>query len=299
MKHRVDLANALGLGVALACSLWVTPIAQPTRTNSDIDAEEPASPYSRILSASVVADELLLELCEPDRIVGFTRFSKHSGPHSYRFQGKPTVPTITDVEAILALSPDLVLVHSVGDPRPVARLREARITVVDLGPVEGVSTLVPDIVEVARLIGHPARGDRLIENLTEQLRSIAIDIPVERRKRGLYAKVLGNQIYGGSTGSSFHDVLTYGGLIDVAATQYQRHPVYTAEQLLALDPPLVVLNEGTGKLLCARPGLSRHAACKDSQGIIEIPTALLESAALGIVDAARAVRNAVYGPAAM
>ncbi len=292
---RIDIVNGVGVAAALGCALMLTPFALPVPASERApSAGEPK--FSRVLSASVVADEILLELCEPSRIVGFTAFSQHSGPQAYRFVGKPAVPSITNVEAILALDPDLVLVHSVGDPRPVQRLREAGVRVLDLGPVEGVTTLLSNIVELADVLGHPERGERLARRLTEDLQSIATDIPQERRLRGLYAKVLGNQVYGGSVGSSFHDVLTYAGVIDVAAAGYRRHPVYTAEQLLALDPPMIILNSGTGALLCARPGFERLAACQGSKGIVEIPAELLESAALGIVDAARALRQAVYGP---
>lgn len=293
--NRLDMVNALGVAAALGGALMVTPFAL-----SDPAPQEPSPApepkFSRVLSASVVADELLLELCEPSRIVGFTAFSQRSGPQAYRFAGKPTVPSITNVEAILALAPDLVLVHSVGDPRPVQRLREAGVKVLDFGPVEGVAKLLSDVRELAAVLGHPDRGERLARRLTEDLALIAEDILHARRARGLYAKVLGNQVYGGSVGSSFHDILTYAGVNDVAAGRYRRHPVYTAEQLLELDPPMIILNTGTGELLCARPGFDRLTACKSPKGIIEIPPELLESAALGIVEAARAVREKVYGP---
>jgi len=251
--------------------------------------------YQRIASASPVADELLLELCSPDRIVAFTGYSQRGERNGFRYEGKGTIERITDVEAILALDPDLALVHSLIDPRHVERLREAGIPVFDLGAIEGVPSLWDDIDTLARLLGHPQRGKDLKARLRADLEAIARNVPLNERKRGLYATVVGNRVYGGTTGSSYHDVLTYAGLEDVAAGEYRQWPAYSPEQLLALDPPLIVTATGVGEQLCGLSALGRLQACADGRaGIIEIEPELLSSGALGIVDAARAVHAEVY-----
>ena len=252
--------------------------------------------FRRIASASVIADELLLELSEPDRIVAFTGYNQRAGMNAHRYQGKGTVELITDVESILALKPDLVLVHGIADPRHVQRLREAGVPVFDFGSIEGLATLWDDIRVLGALLGEPSRGEALIARTRAELATITADLPDSGRKHAAYVTVVGNRIYGGTVGTSAHDILHHGGLVDVAAKEYRGSPNYSAEQLLSLDPPLIVTGTDIGERLCRFTGARNLSACQNSrQGIIEVHPGLLGSAALGIVDAAREVRNAVYG----
>ena len=295
---RTALINLVALLGALAIAITIVPWGEASTTSEEgEDSVFEAHHYQRIASASPVTDELLLELCEPDRIVAFTGYNQRKGVRNYRYQGKGTIELITDIEQILTLDPDLVLAHNLTDPRHVERLREAGIRVFDFGSVEGLTSLWEDIDTLATLLGHPERGTALAERLKGDLGAIASDIPAAQRKRGLYATVVGNRIYGGTIGSSYHDVLSYAGVIDIAADKYERWPNYSIEQLLELDPPLIVTATGIGEQLCALSALSHLQACAEGrQGIVEIDGKLLGSGALGIVDAARAVRTKIYGP---
>jgi iron complex transport system substrate-binding protein len=292
--------NLVALGGALAIAIAVVPWGDASPASEEKEGSVGRTVrergYQRIASASPVADELLLELCEPDRIVAFTGYSQRKSIRNYRYQGKAAIELITDIEQILTLNPDLVLAHNLTDPRHVERLREAGIRVFDFGSIDGLSSLWEDIATLAALLGHPERGAALALQLKADLDMIARDIPAAQRKRGLYATVVGNRIYGGTTGSSYHDVLSHAGVIDIAADEYERWPNYSVEQLLELDPPLIVTATGIGEQLCAMSALDQLQACAEGRhGIVEIDGQLLASGALGIVDAARAVRNKIYG----
>jgi len=306
---RTALINLAALTGALAIAVTIVPWGEASPTSREAESSAlrlvrdasgfvfAPQDYQRIASASPVADELLLELCEPDRIVAFTGYSQREGVRSYRYQGKGTIELVTDIEQILTLDPDLVLAHNLTDPRHVERLREAGVRVFDFGSIDGLSSLFENIDTLANLVGHPERGAALAEQLKEDLDAIASDVPAAKRKRGLYATVVGNRIYGGTSGSSYHDVLSYAGIVDIAAGEYERWPNYSMEQLLKLDPPLIVTGTGTGEQLCALSALGELRACAEGRpGIVEIDGKLLSSGGLGIVDAARAVRTKVYGP---
>jgi len=306
---RTTLINSVALGGALAIAIAIVPWGEASPASEEEEGSAARTVrdaagvvfetrgYQRIASASPVADELLLELCEPDRIVAFTGYNQRESIRNYRYHGKATIELITDIEQILTLNPDLVLAHNLTDPRHVQRLREAGIRVFDFGAINGLSSLWEDIDTLAALLGHPERGAALAVQLKGDLDAIASDIPAAQRKRGLYATVVGNRIYGGTTGSSYHDVLSHAGVIDIAADEYERWPNYSVEQLLQLDPPLIVTATGIGEQLCAMSALDNLQACAQGrQGIVEIDGQLLASGALGIVDAARAVRSKIYGP---
>ncbi|WP_394834746.1 ABC transporter substrate-binding protein [Pendulispora rubella] len=257
----------------------------------------PRAHYARIASASLLTDHLLLALCEPERIVAFTQYSANEHARGFRFQGKATIAATNDIEAILALHPDLLLVSSLGDPRPVARLREAGLAVYDLGEMHGMSTFVPNIREVAAIVGAPERGERLVESFVASMKAVAADVPPASRKRGMYLAVYGGRFFGGATGTSYHDVISAAGLLD-AASSYRDWPDYSSEQVLALDPDVILTNDDMRLRICEHAGLEGLRACASPGGIVELDRDLLVDPGLGMLEAAQRARRAVYGDGA-
>jgi iron complex transport system substrate-binding protein len=308
---RVTLWNVGGLALAVALSsapLWstafhglVTHAPQPTAADTGARVlvdhsgnSVTAGHYVRIVSLSTVADELLLELCEPDRIVAFTEYTAHNSAESYRYAGKTTLEGARDLEKILTLRPDLVLVNPIGDARPIARIREAGLVVYDLGEMRGMKTLLPNVREIAALVGHPERGDAFARTLTARMEAVAADVAPASRKRGLYLSVYGGHMYGGSAGTSYHDVLVAGGLLEAAA-RYRDWQEYSVEQLLTMDPDVIVTHAGMRPRICEHSGLESLRACRVQGGVAEIDDSLLGDPGPVMLDAAAAVHAAVYG----
>jgi iron complex transport system substrate-binding protein len=255
-----------------------------------------ASPYRRIASGSIVGDQLLLALAEPERIVALSSYGRARTASPHLYGRRPTLAGLTPLESLLALRVDLVLVSQISAGAELARARSAGVRVFDLGPMRGLATLLPNITSVATLLGDPARGQRHAAELTRRMRAVAADIAPERRRRALYVSAHGGKLFGGAAGTSYHDVLAHAGLVDVAAARFRDWPQYDPEQLLALDPELVVTSQGLGAGLCAVSGLERLRACRTERGIIELPEALLGDPGPRMLDAAEALREAVYGP---
>lgn len=253
-------------------------------------------PYSRIVSASTVADQVLIRVVEPSKLLAVSSHTLDNGDEPWRYEGKIGVGHASDIEAIIELRPDLVFVNNFVDVRHLERMKEAGLNVFDLGPMKGLGTLLPNIVRVSSVVGVPERGKALAGKLSRQLQSIAADIPQSARRSALYVGIHGDRLYGGTSGTSFHDVLEAGGLIDVAARAgYVDWPAYTNEQLLTLDPPWIITNEGRERAFCRHPGLDALAACR-TERVRGVDSDLLVDPGLGIVGAAEAVRDAVYGP---
>lgn len=315
MISRLGALNGLGvvaaLGVAvIAASRGAQPtrIARPSAVASlDIVAMPDGrrglrdatgylvaiEPYRRVLAASTVADRLLHELVEPDRVVGVTAYGRAQSPWAYQLADKPVLAGVEDVEAVLSLAPDLVILNSYGQLGKVTRLRERGIEVFDLGDMRGAEMVVRDIHIVATLLGHPERGQRLAA--AWQRRFAAVDDALAApRKRAIYVATYGGKLFGGTRGTSYGDVLVAAGLIDVAAVAYDGWPQYDAEQLLHLDPALVVTKPGMGAELCRVPGLDRLRSCREPGGFVEVEGALLDDPGLPMLDAAEQIFAAAY-----
>ena len=300
-----SIVNGAGVVIALAVSMAMalvdppdreatasaTDQAAPDTPTSLVDAtgtEVPVRAYARIVSASTVADELVLELCDARRLVAVTALSAE-GPDAHRFEGRETIASIDETERIVSLEPDLVLVHNVAEPRRVARLREAGLVVFDLGALEGVRSLETDIVQVATLCGARDRGQTYRDRWRGRLARVADGrAPSER---ALYLTIYGDRLYGGAEGTSYHDVIEAAGLADAASGRYEGWPQYAIEQVLELDPDLIVTRPEMGRRIC-RGALSTLRACRDD-AIIELDETLLDDPGPGILDAAEALRDAV------
>lgn len=255
----------------------------------------PLGEYRRIVSGSLLADPLLLALCEPTRIAGFSGRA-HEARDAYRYAGKPGVDPMRRMEELLALKPDLVLINSLGEHAWVQRLRDAGLVVFDLGPMWGLTTFLGNVAAVGHLVQRPEAARELAWRFQARLTAIARDVPPSERRRALYVAVYGHQLYGGTRGSSYHDVLSYAGLIDAAATAYRGWPMYTPEDLLAIGPEVIVTIRGGRARLCGRAPLDELAACRAGGVVVELDPDLSSDAGLGMLEAAEELYQAVYGP---
>ncbi len=317
-RRSIDWLNSgaalLALSVSTYAALAGVPRAKPpaARAAAPIDVElttlpdgrralldatgsaVPLGAYTRIASGSLLADPLLLELCEPARIAAFSgRAPRVRDAH--RYAGKPHVDATRRMEELIALTPDLVLVNSLGEHAWVNRLRESGLTVFDLGPMWGVETFLRNVMMVGLLVGRPEAARDIAWRFEARLNAVASHLAPEQRRKALYVGVFGNQMFGGTRGSSYHDVLIHAGLLDVAAERFQGWPTYNPELLLTLDPEVIVSTPGGHASLCGRAELARLRACTPAGRFAELDSELASDAGFGMLEAAELLHAAVYG----
>jgi len=313
-RRLIDVLNGGGAVLALAASigaaalasrssaadrllLSAAPAAAAPAPGSVVDASGvrvTIRPFRRIAAGSTVADRLLLDLAEPDRVVALTDYGARFSPVRHRYAGHTLIKELTDIESVLALKPDLLLVNNYGDRARVARLRETGMVVFDLGEMRGLTTLLPNIRAVAALLGDPARGAAYEHALRQRLERVAITRRGQPRRSAIYVSVYGDRLFGGTVGTNYHDILTSAGLQDAAAARFRDWPQYGPEDLLELNPDLFVTKPGMRRLLCAQPGLDHLRACQAADGFIELPGTLLDDPGPEILDASEAVFAAAY-----
>jgi iron complex transport system substrate-binding protein len=316
---KVDALNAVGLLLALAAAMLGSGLrwqpepssraaagARPASTTAPAietmpdgvpalrDAQGvlvPLRPYRRIASGTLIADRVLADLCEPDRIVAFTRYAAQTAS-AHRYAGKPAIGARDDVERVLALAPELLFVNDLIDPHYVARLREHGVQVFDLGPMRGLSTLLPNIRAIGMLIGAPERAARYADTLQARLRQVARAERGKPRPRALYLGIYGDKLFGAAADTSYHDVIEYAGLADAAgAAGLTGWPELTSERVLVLDPDLLITRAGMAGTLCRHPGLDQLRPCRAGGHMVELPGALLDDPGPAMLDAAEALHD--------
>ncbi|MEM9801975.1 MAG: ABC transporter substrate-binding protein [Planctomycetota bacterium] len=312
--RRVDLLNSALLLATLALATWLailpgrveTPVAPRTRaveappveSTTVIDAsgfEAPIERYERIVSLSTVADHVLLEIVEPDRLISITGYTAKTHVDAWRFGERPTIDSSGQLEAVLALRPDLVLVNVFADESYLTRLREADVRAFDLGEMRGVETTRANIRTLGALVDERERAAQLDASYVRELQALAANVPAEERVPGIYVSVFSDTFFGGTTGTSYADVLLHGGVRDLAAERgYVDWPQYAIEDLVAMNPPLIVTVEGSAESLRSHAMLRELRACGPDGRIVELDEALFGDAGLGIVEAAAELQRLVH-----
>ena len=300
--NTVALVAAMGACVSIALhqggqARATTSPTDDTREVQDVDGTRiPVRAYQRIASLSPLADAILLETVATSRLVGLSGTMREAlGDH--RFAGVRNIDGAR-VEEVLALNPDLVIVSGMSDAGHIRQLRDAGVPVFRMGEMRGLSTFAHDARLIATMVGARGAGAQLAETLQRRMRMVAADIPLEGRPRGLYLGVIGRGLYGGANHTSYHDVMVAAGLRD-ALEHMDSWPELTPEQVLALDPDVILLHPGTRATLCQRDGLAALRACQGAPGthIVEVPSGLLNDPAFGMLPCAEQLRAAVHGPA--
>jgi iron complex transport system substrate-binding protein len=168
--------------------------------------------------------------------------------------------------------------------------------VFDLGELHGLRTLLPMARIVGELLGAPERGAAYADTFRRRLARVAAPLAACRgdaarsgcpRRRALYLGVIGNSLLGGSVGTSYHDVLVHAGLVDVAeAAGHRDWQQYSAEQVAAMDPELIVTGASFAEAVCAHPGLEHVRACRVPDHVLALPEGMLADPGPGMLDAA-------------
>jgi iron complex transport system substrate-binding protein len=256
----------------------------------------PLRPYRRIVSTSTLTDRLLADLSEPDRVLAFSTAGARTSAGRWRYAGKPDVDGLGALEPIIALKPDLVLMNaSFGDGNSrMEKLRAAGIEVFNLGELHGLTTLLPMAEVIGELLGAPERGARYARGFLARFERVATPLGARPRRRALFVVVIAGNIYGGTAGTSYHDVLAHAGLDDAAAGSYRNWPQYSAEQVMALDPEVLVTKDDVADGLCARPGLDRLRACRTPGHVLTVPADLLDDPGPGMLEAAEILFAKAY-----
>lgn len=249
--------------------------------------------YDRIASASFVADPVLWDLGSPRRIIAFSEHSNR-GAQSQRYLGKSQVTGNQRIESIIELAPDLLLVNSLGQRAKIDQLRSAGINVFDLGPMHGLSTFLKNVEQIGHLIGSPRRAQHLARQFAGRMARVSNANRDNDKPSALYLGSHAGHLYGGTVGTSYHDILTSAGLLDAGASDYRGWPAFTAEALLTLNPRYIVTQVSMAVTICNNPALSHLQACHRPGSMIEIESELLADPGMGMLEAAEELHARVF-----
>jgi ABC-type Fe3+-hydroxamate transport system substrate-binding protein len=177
----------------------------------------------------------------------------------------------------------------------IARLQESDIPVFDLGDTRGVATMRQAILSLGGLLNVEGRASQLTRRTDRELSALRQAVPLDQRRDGMYLSVYGDGFFGGTTRTSFDDMLDLAGIDDIAAKHgYVEWPQYMPEQLLTMNPALIITPEGMGAAICGHSILHALMACSPDGQIVEVSTEYISDPGLGLIHAAAAIQLAVH-----
>lgn len=225
MKRRRIWAMLLALGATAAAPL-------------------PAHPPRRIVSLNLCADQLVVELADRRQIAGLTRNAPDAEMSAVAARTRGLHILGQSAEEILAIDPDLI----VGTPSMaggmMAVLAPHHYPAIDLAWANTYADVVAQIRQVARAVGHPARGEALIAGMDRDLAALprAPGHPVAAyyQRRGFMT----------GTGTLVDDMMTRAGLTNLAAALHK--PVLaqvSLEELIAARPDYLIVETGADRVV--------------------------------------------------
>jgi iron complex transport system substrate-binding protein len=206
-----------------------------------------AAPPQRIVSLLPSLTESVCALGACRRLVGVDRYSNH--PPSVR--ALPNVGGLDDsnVEAIVALKPDLVLTGT--SARVIARLEALGLKVAAIEPRD-IAAARRALVQLDALLETRA-ADALWQRIDDEVRNSARSIPAAARGARVYVEVATGP-YAASEAAFSGELLTRLGLVNIVPAALGPYPLLNPEFVVRADPDLMLVAERHAGELPARPG---------------------------------------------
>lgn len=228
----------LGLAVAEPVKPWTAPPTMPPQHIDPPGAKGPRAPPRRIVSLAPSATELVYALGAGARVVGVTRYDDDPP----EVKSLPKVGGFLDpnVEAVLALRPDLVLAAPNRENRErIERIAELGVPVLVI-PGNALQDLWWATRALAPLLGPPAEaaGEALLSRLEDELVRVRDRPRPGPRRRVAFAYGQEPLVLAGP-GSLAHQLLELAQATNVVRIQ-RAYPVYSVEQLVVDAPELII-----------------------------------------------------------
>jgi iron complex transport system substrate-binding protein len=201
---------------------------------------------ARVLSLNPCLDGILLEVADPGQIVALSHYSRDPAQSAIATAARRYPFTWGSAEEVVARRPDLVLASGLGPMALSGVLPRLHIREEHFDIPESVAQSVAQVRRVARLVGHPERGEALAGRIEAALAAGA-PRPGEPR--------LGALIYehhGMASGphTLVDELMRRAGFDNLAPRYGLRRTGEVPLDALAADPPQVLL---AGRLAPGEP----------------------------------------------
>ena len=224
------------MGLRRACSLLLALV---------LAAGHAVAQPKRIISVNLCADQYLLALADPDQIVALSN-NAHNPDLSFFAEKARAYPLVKgDFEKILTLNADLIITNPFWNAQSRSLIEKFDLPILQFESAQTYAGIKDKTREIAAAIGHPERGEKLIENMDTALDDIARQTAtLSHRPTALHYQRRG---YLTGQNSLISEIMERGGLRNMADdlhTPYVRR--IPLELVLQAQPDFILSNVATG-----------------------------------------------------
>ena len=227
------------------------------------------APAQKIVSLAAANTEILFAVGAGEQVMGRDSFSDYP-PEAASIQDIGGSWGEYDLEAILALQPDLVLAGEINPPELVASLEDLGLTVFLLPNPMGFDELYANLENVGELTGHEVEAADLVESLSARVAAVEsatlslTDIPTVYYELDATNPAAPYTAGGGAYIAKLLE--SAGGVIMTDEIQDEWITI-SLEQILLADPEIILLGDAaygeTPEKVAARPGWDALTAVRD------------------------------------
>jgi len=230
-----------------------------------------AGPAQRVVSLAPANTEILFAIGAGAQVVGRDMFSDYPADATSIADIGGSMGEF-NLEAILALHPDLVLAGGINTPELVASLEQLGLTVFFLPNPTTLEEMYTNLETVARLTGHESETAALVDSL--KARVAAVDekiLPISNDPTVYYELDATDPTkpYTAGPGSFVDLLIARAGGINIGAELQGQWAQISLEQLVVANPAIIILGDAaygeTPEKVAQRPGWGTLAAIQTGQ----------------------------------
>ena len=237
-------------------------------------------------SLNLTADELLVEMLPPERLVAVTRWADDTDMSNVAGRVPATAVRLprADLERIIALRPDLVVVSEYTDADFLRLVEKSGLRYHRMSGLDTFPGIRAAVVDLGRAVGTPDAAARLTARFDAVLAELGRRLEGSPRPRVLY---WGDPHTAGA-GTAIGSLVEAAGATNVGREMGLRGIVPLAgEKAFSAEPDAFLVTEGSGASVALRrhPLLSRTRAVREGR-VVEMPNRLLVALSDRAADAA-------------
>ena len=286
-RRPADMRPGSGMGPS---EVWVRLFLCALSALAFLCAPPARAAPRRIVSLDYCADQFVLALADRDQIAAVSRGARRDDSY-YRTRAVGLRQTRGTLEEVLMLRPDMVVRNWGGPWDSEAVYARFGVSVLQVGDAHDFAAARADVIDAARDLGHPARGEALARDLDGRLARLAVQTGLERPPV-MYLSA------GGAVAG--RDVLM-DAVINAAGGRNLRGEanwtVLPLERMVETPPALIALGFfETGRTALNAWSPSRHPALRRALAgarTVSLPAATISCEAWYAIDAAEAIAAAL------
>ena len=227
----------------------------------------------RIVSLNLCADQLLMELLPPQRLVGVTNMARDPDiSFSYR-KAKDYHAHSGRVEEIIALKPDLIVAGQFTSSASNQLLETLGYSVMKIGLPDSMADVFTQIERVGREVNAMTAAKSLVTKLQQQLSTVKLLKPARSSVRAIVYYANG---YSAGQRTIVNEILNVAGFTNIAAEEGLIGVApFSLERLIASKPDALILGELTNNESSLAHRLLQHKAIKELLNVGQVEKILV------------------------